>query len=84
MGDPTPVYCILEGVTDRHEHAPFSLSFVRVPYDGEAELAHAREVGAPEYAGYESELRRGVYRGSMDEYADDASLDSYYHDPRTG
>ena len=80
MGDPTPLYCILEGAMDSGDPAPFSLSFVRVPYDVEAELAHAREVGAPEYAGYESELRRGVYRGSMREYADDASLDTYYHD----
>ena len=62
------------------EPAPFSISFVRVPYDVEAELAHAREVGAPEYDGYESELRRGIYRGSMAEYADDAALDTYYHD----
>jgi diadenosine tetraphosphatase ApaH/serine/threonine PP2A family protein phosphatase len=80
MGDPTPLYCILEGVMDSPDPAPFSLSFVRVPYDVEAELAHAREVGAPEYAGYESELRRGIYRGSMAEYADEASLDTYYHD----
>lgn len=83
MGDPTPLYCILEGVADSLDPAPFGLSFVRVPYDVDKELAHAREVGAPEYAGYESELRRGVYRGSMSEYADDASLDTYYHDPRT-
>lgn len=80
MGDPTPLYCILEGVMDSPGRAPFSLSFVRVPYDVEAELAHAREVGAPDFEGYESELRRGVYRGSMDEYADDARLDTYYHD----
>jgi predicted phosphodiesterase len=80
MGDPTPLYCILEGVVDSAEPAPFSISFVRVPYDVEAELAHAREVGAPEYDGYESELRHGIYRGSMAEYADDAALDTYYHD----
>jgi hypothetical protein len=79
MGDPTPLYCIVEGVMDSPDPAPFSLSFVRVPYDVEAELAHAREVGAPDYEGYESELRRGVYRGSMDEYAEDRDLDTYYH-----
>jgi predicted phosphodiesterase len=82
MGDPTPLYCILEGVVDGLDPGPFGLSFVRVPYDVETELAHAREVGAPDYAGYVSELRRGVYRGSMAEYADDADLDTYYHVPR--
>ena len=79
MGDPTPLYCILEGVVDSPDPAPFSLAFVRVPYDVEAELAHAREVGAPEYEGYESELRHGIYRGSREDYVEDADLDTYYH-----
>ena len=33
MGDPTPVYVILEGVPDSSSDAPFSIQFVRVPYD---------------------------------------------------
>jgi diadenosine tetraphosphatase ApaH/serine/threonine PP2A family protein phosphatase len=65
MGDPTPVYVVLEGVMDSGEEAPFSIQFVRVPYDVEAELAFAREVGMPEYEGYEVELREGIYRGDV-------------------
>ena len=47
MGDPTPLYCILEGVLDSAEPAPWSIAYVRVPYDVEAELAAARELGMP-------------------------------------
>ncbi|TWD80726.1 putative phosphodiesterase [Kribbella amoyensis] len=65
MGDPTPVYTILEGVPDSLDPAPFSIQFVRVPYDVEAELEVARELGMPEYAGYELELRDGIYRGNL-------------------
>ena len=45
MDDPTPVYVILEGVMDGPDEAPFSIQFVRVPYDGEAELAVAAATG---------------------------------------
>ncbi|MEV6109605.1 metallophosphoesterase family protein [Streptomyces sp. NPDC051940] len=62
MDDPTPVYVIMEGVYGSAEPAPFSLQFVRVPYDVEAELAVARAMGLPEYAGYEAEIRDGIYR----------------------
>ncbi|WBB56813.1 metallophosphoesterase family protein [Verrucosispora sp. WMMD573] len=65
MGDPTPVYVILEGVLDAAADAPFSIQFVRVPYDFEAELAVAARLGMPELAGYVSELRHGIYRGAM-------------------
>ena len=83
MGDPTPLYVILEGVPDATEPAPFSIAFVRVPYDVEAELAHARDVGAPEYAGYEAELRLGLYRGALTDFEAGAfTLDSYYHLPK--
>jgi len=83
MGDPTPLYCILEGEVDAQEPAPFSIAFVRVPYDVEAELAHAREVGVPQYAGYDSELRQGLYRGSLAEFeAGGFTLDTYYHQTR--
>lgn len=66
MGDPTPVYVILEGVLDSTDEAPFSIQFVRVPYDVEAELAVARAMGAPELEGYELELRHGIYRRNLD------------------
>lgn len=63
MGDPTPVYVILEGVMDSPDDAPFSISWVRVPYDVEAEIAYAAEEGMPELEEYAVELRTGVYRG---------------------
>ncbi|GLZ78916.1 phosphoesterase [Actinorhabdospora filicis] len=65
MDDPTPVYVILEGVMDGEDEAPFGIQFVRVPYDVEAELAVAREMGVPQYAGYEAELRHGIYRRDL-------------------
>lgn len=84
MGDPTPLYTILEGVPDSTAPAPFSIAFVRVPYDVDAELAFAREVGMPTYDGYESELRDGIYRGAMADYRSGTrALTDYYHVPRT-
>jgi hypothetical protein len=83
MGDPTPLSVIVEGVPDATELAPCSLAFVRVPHDVEAELAYARAVGAPEFAGYEAELRHGLYRGALADFEAGAfTLDSYYHLPR--
>jgi predicted phosphodiesterase len=65
LGDPTPVYVIAEGVPDSTDEAPFSLQFVRVPYDAEAELSVAKEMGMPEFDGYALELREGTYRGRL-------------------
>jgi len=65
MDDPTPVYVIIEGVFGSAGEAPFSLQFVRVPYDVEAELAVAWDMGMPELEGYTAELRHGIYRGEM-------------------
>ena len=65
MSDPTPLYVVLEGVFDGMEEAPFSISFVRVPYDWEAELAYAASVGMPELEAYTLELRDGIYRGHL-------------------
>jgi predicted phosphodiesterase len=67
MDDPTPIYVIMEGAMGSAEEAPFSLQFVRVPYDVEAELAVAREMGMPELEGYTAELRHGIYRGEMND-----------------
>jgi diadenosine tetraphosphatase ApaH/serine/threonine PP2A family protein phosphatase len=69
MDDPTPVYVILEGVHGSAEQAPFSIQFVRVPYDVEAELAVAAQMGMPELEAYASEVRHGVYRGEMNDPA---------------
>ncbi len=65
MGDPTPVYVILEGILDSADEAPFSIQFVRVPYDVEAELAFTREVGMPDFEEYAIEIRDGIYRGNL-------------------
>ena len=65
MDDPTPVYVIVEGVLGSMEVAPFSIQFVRVPYDVESELAAAREMGMPALDEYAVELRQGIYRGEM-------------------
>ncbi|WBB88975.1 metallophosphoesterase family protein [Verrucosispora sp. WMMC514] len=78
MDDPTPVYVILEGVVDAEFDAPFSIQFVRVPYDVEAELTVAARLGMPELAGYVSELRHGVYRGEMH----DPDGPKYHRQPR--
>jgi predicted phosphodiesterase len=67
MDDPTPVYVIIEGVYGSAEQAPFSLQFVRVPYDWAAELAAAEAMGMPELEAYASEIRDGVYRGEMND-----------------
>ncbi|CAN5450304.1 metallophosphoesterase family protein [soil metagenome] len=80
MGDPTASYVVLEGLLDEPDPAPFAIGFVRVPYDVQAELAHARDVGCPEYAGYESELTMGLYRRALDDYrAGRMALSDYYH-----
>ncbi|MEU4390856.1 metallophosphoesterase family protein [Kribbella sp. NPDC023855] len=65
MGDPTPVYVILEGIPDTLDEAPFSIQFVRVPYDAPAELEVARSLGMPELNGYEAEIIHGIYRGNI-------------------
>jgi predicted phosphodiesterase len=60
---PSAPYVIIEGVTDSLEPAPFSVSFARVPYDLQAEIAIARQLGMPDADAYALELLEGVYRG---------------------
>ena len=79
MGDPTPVYVILEGVLGLEHDAPFSISFVRVPYDWKAELEVAAAMGMPELEGYTVEIRDGVYRGNLKAGEEPA----YHRTPRT-
>ena len=67
MSDPTPVYVILEGVPDSPDEAPFSIQFVRVPYDAQAELTAARDLGMPELDAYASEILHGIYGGDINE-----------------
>jgi predicted phosphodiesterase len=60
---PSAPYVILEGVADSAEPAPFSVSFVRVDYDIEAEISIARGLGMPDVDAYARELLDGIYRG---------------------
>lgn len=64
LADPTPGYVILEGIPDSTDPAPFSIQFVRVPYDHESEIAFAHRSGMPEADVWEVELRTGVYRAT--------------------
>ena len=45
--------------------APFSVDFVRMPYDIEAEIQTARDLGMPDVDVYAVELRDGIYRGNQ-------------------
>lgn len=65
LDEPVPVYVVLEGVLDDPEPGPFGIQFVRVPYDAEAEIAVARDMGMPELEYYAVELREGLYRGVL-------------------
>lgn len=56
-------YAIVMGAPDSAEAAPFSVGFAQVPYDIDAELAIARQLGLPDYDAYALELREGTYRG---------------------
>jgi len=81
IGDPTASYAILDGELGGTEPAAFALTFVRVPYDVDAELAHAASVGCPQLKGYEAELRLGLYRGAVDLYErGELALTDYYHE----
>lgn len=61
---PSAPYVILEGVSDCLEPQPFSVNFVRVPYDIKHEIAVARDLGMPDVDAYAAELREGIYRGN--------------------
>ncbi|WP_346770728.1 metallophosphoesterase family protein [Luteipulveratus flavus] len=65
LDETTPLYVILEGTLEGPDPAPFSIQFVRVPYDVEAELAASEALGAPEHELYVAELRDGRYRGDV-------------------
>lgn len=56
-------YVIMEGVYGAHKEGPFSLQFVRVPYDIEAAIRDAEDRGMPLLEPYAIELRTGQYRG---------------------
>lgn len=62
---PTAPYVVIEGELDSLDPAPVAVGFVRVPYDIEAEVAVATEVGMPDTQLYAVELRDGIYRGDQ-------------------
>ena len=62
---PTAPYVIIEGEIDGAAKAPISIGFVRVPYDIEAEIQVARDLGMPDAEVYGIELRDGIYRGDQ-------------------
>lgn len=65
---PGAPYVILEGEIDSSEPGPtagVTITFVRVPYDVEAEIAVAHDLGMPDVDAYALELREQLYRGSQ-------------------
>ncbi len=59
---PLACYAVLEGRYGEEASHPWSLSFVRLPYDIDGEIAAARASQMPELEEYARELRTAVYR----------------------
>lgn len=59
---PLATYVIMTGVLDGDAPAPFSLDFVRLTYDIEAEAALSRQIGQPDAEAFIVELKTAVYR----------------------
>lgn len=62
---PLASYAILSGTLGGQTDAPFSIDFVRLPYDIEGEIAEARRLNVPQVEAYAVELRTAVYRGAQ-------------------
>lgn len=60
---PQSSYVILEGIYDSPEPGPFTIQFVRVPYDIELAVQQAIDANIPSLEEYIYELRTAVYRG---------------------
>ena len=60
---PLACYGVLQGQYGAEASRPWSLNFVRLPYDIEGEIAVAAASGMPDQGYYASELRTAVYRG---------------------
>jgi predicted phosphodiesterase len=60
---PLACYAVLEGDYEGATPAPWSLHFVRLPYDIEGEIKVAEAAGMPDLAHYAKELRTATYRG---------------------
>lgn len=66
---PLATYVVLTGKFDSHQTDLFSMDFVRLPYDIEAEIEQARQVGVPDVEAYAVELRTAIYRGRQKQQA---------------
>ena len=69
---PIPVYVVMTGEVGSQQQAPYSLEFVRVPYDVEKQIERARSLNMPATDAYAVELRTGVYRGVQKQESDHA------------
>ena len=63
LDEPQASYVIFEGVEGAGKTAPFSIQFVRVPYDIQLALKIAKETELPELDAYTLELTEAKYRG---------------------
>ncbi|MCB8962570.1 MAG: metallophosphoesterase family protein [Ardenticatenales bacterium] len=57
-------YVILNGEREASQRSNIDVEFVRLPYDVEATIAHARAINMPETEALAQELRTGIYRGA--------------------
>ena len=60
---PLASYAVLQGTYGAETPQPWSLNFIRLPYDIEGEIAVAEASGMPDLGYYANELRTAVYRG---------------------
>lgn len=60
---PLASYAVLQGSYGAETPQPWSLNFIRLPYDIEGEIAAAEASGMPDLGYYANELRTAVYRG---------------------
>ena len=63
LDHPTAAYVILEGDYESKEDSPFSIQFVRVPYDIHYAIKLAKDVNMPDLDPYIKELTTATYRG---------------------
>lgn len=62
---PESSYVLMKGHLGDKEPIPYSIEFIRVPYEIEEAVNRAREAGMPESEPYIKELRTAVYRGKQ-------------------
>lgn len=67
VGNPLDInessYVIIEGTYGSKERSPFSVNFIRLPYDIEKSVKIAEKSGMPDLKPYINELRTAKYRG---------------------